>query len=59
MRFAPTGVVSWEDKHFFSFILDKVFAVNNKGNQLEIKGIKVYSSNNWWQVGEYQNQNVG
>ena len=34
----------WEDKHFFSFILDKVLAVNNKINQLKIKGIKVYSS---------------
>ena len=36
--------ISWEDKHFFSFILDKVFVVNNKRNQLKIKGIKVYSS---------------
>ena len=35
--------VSWEDKHFFSFILDKVLAVNNKRNQLKIKGIKIYS----------------
>ena len=34
---------SWEDKHFFSFILDKVLAVNNKRNKLKIKGIKVYS----------------
>ena len=31
--------VSWEDKHFFSFILDKVLAVNNKRNQLKIQGI--------------------
>ena len=37
-------IISWEDKHFFSFILDKVLAVNNKRNQLKIKGIKVYSS---------------
>ena len=36
--------VSWEDKHFFSFILDKVLAVNNKRNQLKIQGIWVYSS---------------
>ena len=35
--------VSWEDKRFFSFILDKVLAVNNKRNQLKIKGIKIYS----------------
>ena len=35
---------SWEDKHFFRFILDEVLAVNNKRNQLKIKGIKVYSS---------------
>ena len=27
---------SWEDKHFFSLILDKVFAVTNKQNQLKI-----------------------
>ena len=33
---------SWEDKHFFSFIL--AFDVNNKRNQLKINGIKVYSS---------------
>ena len=36
--------ISWEDKHFFSFILDKVLAINNKRNQLKIKEIKVYSS---------------
>ena len=36
--------VKQEDKHFFSFILDKVLAVNNKRNQLKIKGIKIYSS---------------
>ena len=36
--------ISWEDKHFLSFILDKVLAVNNKRNQLKIKGIKIYSS---------------
>ena len=36
--------VSWEDKHFFSFILDKVLAAINKRNQLKIKGIKIYSS---------------
>ena len=30
--------------HFFSFILDEVLAVNNKRNQLKIKGIKDYSS---------------
>ena len=30
---------SWEDKHFFSFILDKVLAKNNKRNQLKIKGM--------------------
>ena len=35
---------SWEDKHFFRFILDEVLAVNNKRNQLKIKRIKVYSS---------------
>ena len=35
---------SWEDKHFFRFILDEVLAVNNKRNQLKIKGIKVFSS---------------
>ena len=35
---------SWEDKQFFSFILDEVLAINNKRNQLKIKGIKVYSS---------------
>ena len=35
--------VSWEDKRFISFILDKVLAVNNKRNQLKIKGIKIYS----------------
>ena len=35
---------SWEDKQFFSFILDELLAVNNKRNQLKIKGIKVYSS---------------
>ena len=35
---------SWEDKHFFSFILDKVLAKNNKRNQLKIKGMKIYSS---------------
>ena len=35
---------SWEDKHVFSFILDKVFAKNNKRNQLKIKGMKIYSS---------------
>ena len=34
----------WEEKHFFSFILDKVLAINNKRNQLKIKGIKVYCS---------------
>ena len=38
------GEGNWEDKHFFSFILDKVLAANNKRNQLKIKGIKVYSS---------------
>ena len=31
----------WEDKHFFSLILDKVFVVNNKRDQLKINGIKV------------------
>ena len=35
---------SWEDEHFFNFILDKVFAANNKKNQSKIKGGKVYSS---------------
>ena len=35
---------SWEDKQFFSFILDELLTVNNKRNQLKIKGIKVYSS---------------
>ena len=38
------GEGNWEDKHFFSFILDKVLAANNKRNQLKMKGIKVYSS---------------
>ena len=33
-----------EEKHFFSFILDKEIAANNKRNQLKGKGIKVYSS---------------
>ena len=36
--------VSWEDEHFFSFILDEVLAINSKRNQLKIKGIKVNSS---------------
>ena len=36
--FSP--LVSWEDKYFISFILDKVLTVNNKRNQLK----KVYSS---------------
>ena len=40
---------SWEDKHFFSFILDEVLTVNYKRNQLKIQGIKV-SQNNQWQV---------
>ena len=35
---------SSEHKHFFSFILDKMIAVNNKRNQLKIEGIKIYSS---------------
>ena len=38
------NISSWEDKHFFSFILDKVLVVNNKRNQLKINGIKIYSS---------------
>ena len=37
-RFLAQISDSWEDKHFFSFILDKVLAVNNKRNQLKIKG---------------------
>ena len=39
---------SWEDKHFFRFILDEVLAVNNKRNQLKIKGFT--AQNNQWQV---------
>ena len=45
--FAPTA--SWKDKHYFSFILEQVFAVNNKKNQLKIKGIFT-AQNNRWQV---------
>ena len=30
---------SWEAKHFLSFIVDEVLVVNNKRNQLKIKGI--------------------
>ena len=52
-------VASWEDKHFFSFILDKVLAINNKRNRLKIKGIKVYQlkaiNHKFW---EYQKQNI-
>ena len=55
-------VVSLEDNHFPSFILDKVFVINNKTNQLKIKGIK----QRWClqlktiddKLWEYQNQNV-
>ena len=50
---------SWEDKHLFSLILDKIFALNNKRNQLKIKGIKVYSSKkSMTNCKSIENQNV-
>ena len=42
--FSKSTINRWEDKHLFSFILDRVFVVNNKRNQLKIKERKVYSS---------------
>ena len=42
--FVIAASFSWEDKHFSSFILDKVLDVSNKRNQVKIKGIKVYNS---------------
>ena len=50
---------SWEDKHFFSFILVEVFAVNNKINQLKIKVIKVYNSKQSMEVSKPKCTNGG
>ena len=53
-------IIKWKDKHFLSFILDKVFAVNNERNQLKLKGIKIYSSKQLMTScgSTYQNQNI-
>ena len=49
---------SGEDKHFFSFILDKVFAVNNKRNKSiknqRNKGLQLKTIND--KLWEYENQ---
>ena len=50
---------SWEDKHFFSFILVEVFAVNNEINQLKIKVIKVYNSKQAMEVSKPKYTNGG
>ena len=41
LRFTKQNEARVHDK---IFILDEVLAINNKRNQLKIKGIKVYSS---------------
>ena len=49
---------SWEDKHFFSFILDEVLALNNKRDQLKQrnKGLQLKTIND--KLWEYQSQNI-
>ena len=46
---------NWEDKHFLSFISDKVFFVKDKRNRLNINESRLKAKNKLW---EYQNQNV-
>ena len=49
---------SWEDKIFFSFILDKLLAVNKKRNQLKIKNKGLQLKKIDGKLWEYQNQNI-